>query len=68
MYTITFYTFNNIQKDISVIDRELVLSYFSALTQAVDCAKIIITDGLIGEIIYSWVRKDKPAIVDMAII
>lgn len=68
MYTITFYTFNNIQKDISVIDRELVLSYFSALTQAVDCAKIIITDGLTGEIIYSWVRKDKPAIVDMAII
>ena len=68
MYTITFYTFNNIQKDISVIDRELVLSYFSALTQAVDCAEIIITDGLTGEIIYSWVRKDKPATVDMVII
>lgn len=68
MYTITFYTFNNIQKDISVIDRELVLSYFSALTQAVDCAKIIITDGLTGEIIYSWARKNKSTIADMLII
>ena len=68
MYTITFYTFNNIQKDVSVIDRELVLSYFSALTQAVDCAKIIITDGLTGEVIYEWTQKDKLTTVDMVII
>ena len=68
MYTITFYTFNNIQKDISVIDRELVLSYFSALTQAIDCAKIIITDGLTGEVIYEWTQKDKLTTVDMVII
>lgn len=68
MYTITYYTFNNIQKDISVIDRELVLSYFSALTQAIDCAKIIITDGLTGEVIYEWTQKDKPTTVDMVII
>ena len=58
MYTITVNTFNGLEKQFSMIDKEYALYHFNQFMQAIDCKSIVMTDGLTGELFYEWTAKD----------
>lgn len=54
MYTIKVETYSGVEKEINIIDREYAIFYFNAFMKAIDAAKVVMTDGLTGELILEY--------------
>lgn len=54
MYTITVETNSGIEKEFNIVDREYAIFYFNAFMKAIDVVKVVMTDGLTGELILEY--------------
>lgn len=54
MFNIEVTTHSGERKNYAVISAQLAGLYFSAMTQALDAASVIMIDGLTGEVLNAW--------------
>ena len=67
MFTITYRTFNDIRKDISVIDENYAYFIFKSLIQAIDAERVDMIDGFTGEVIMEW-KKGEYTVINRCVV